>query len=407
MLKSKKSAAIGFIFITLLIDVMGIGIIVPIMPSLIRGFTGGDLSTASQYSGWLMASYAIMQFFFSPILGGLSDQFGRRPVILASLFGFSIDYMILANAPNITWLFLGRCFAGITGSSITTAQAYIADISEPEDRAKNFGMVGAAFGLGFIIGPAIGGMLGNIDVHLPFYASAGLTLLNGLYGYFVLPESLSVANRRKFDWKRANPLGSLKHMSKYHPTVLYLLAGFFCVQLASQAHPSTWSYFTMKVFRWNADEVGYSLAFVGLIVAVVQGGLTRIVTPKIGEKRAISYGLLLWAFGFFMFAFASESWMMYAFMIPFGLGGLSGPALQSTITQQVGANEQGELQGGLTSLQSITTILGPLVASNLFAYFTAPANPVYFPGAAFAAAGVIGFLGWAIIMKSYPKKSVN
>ena len=398
MSQKKRSAAIGFIFVTLLIDVMGIGIIIPTMPTLIRGFTGGDLSIASQYSGWLMASYAIMQFVFSPVLGGLSDQYGRRPIILASLFGFSLDYLLLANAPNITWLFVGRILAGITGASFTTAQAYIADVSTAENRAKNFGMVGAAFGLGFIIG-----LLGNIDVHLPFYASAVLTMVNALYGYFVLPESLALENRRPFDWKRANPFGSLKHMSKYQPMVLGLVGGYFCVQLASQAHPSTWSYFTMKVFDWTPDEVGYSLAFVGLIVAVVQGGLTRVITPKIGERKAISYGLLLWASGFLLFAFATESWMMYAFMIPFGLGGLAGPALQSLITQQVGANEQGELQGGLTSLQSITTILGPLFASNLFAYFTTKEHN--FPGAAFLAAGVVGFLAWGIIMRSIPKNN--
>jgi MFS transporter, DHA1 family, tetracycline resistance protein len=403
MSQKKRSAAIGFIFVTLLIDVMGIGIIIPTMPTLIRGFTGGDLSTASQYSGWLMASYAIMQFIFSPVLGGLSDQYGRRPIILASLFGFSLDYLLLANAPNITWLFVGRILAGITGASFTTAQAYIADVSTAENRAKNFGMVGAAFGLGFIVGPAIGGLLGNIDVHLPFYASAVLTMVNALYGYFVLPESLALENRRPFDWKRANPFGSLKHMSKYQPMVLGLVGGYFCVQLAGQAHPSTWSYFTMKVFDWTPDEVGYSLAFVGLIVAVVQGGLTRVITPKIGERKAISYGLLLWASGFLLFAFATESWMMYAFMIPFGLGGLAGPALQSLITQQVGANEQGELQGGLTSLQSITTILGPLFASNLFAYFTTKEHN--FPGAAFLAAGVVGFIAWGIIMRSIPKNN--
>jgi DHA1 family tetracycline resistance protein-like MFS transporter len=403
MSQKKRSAAIGFIFVTLLIDVMGIGIIIPTMPTLIRGFTGGDLSIASQYSGWLMASYAIMQFIFSPVLGGLSDQYGRRPIILASLFGFSLDYLLLANAPNITWLFVGRILAGITGASFTTAQAYIADVSTAENRAKNFGMVGAAFGLGFIVGPAIGGLLGNIDVHLPFYASAVLTMVNALYGYFVLPESLALENRRPFNWKRANPFGSLKHMSKYHPMVLGLVGGYFCVQLAGQAHPSTWSYFTMKVFDWTPDEVGYSLAFVGLIVAVVQGGLTRVITPKIGERKAISYGLLLWSLGFLLFAFATESWMMYAFMIPFGLGGLAGPALQSLITQQVGANEQGELQGGLTSLQSITTILGPLFASNLFAYFTTKEHN--FPGAAFLAAGVVGFLAWGIIMRSIPKNN--
>jgi len=399
---NKRNPAIGFIFITMVIDVLGIGLIVPLMPTLIRGFTGGDLSVASQYAGWLMASYAIMQFFFSPILGGLSDKFGRRPIILASLFGFSIDYLILANAPNITWLFVGRLLAGITGASFTTAQAYIADISKPEERAKNFGMVGAAFGIGFIIGPAIGGFLGSFGVRVPFYVSALLTLLNGLYGYFVLPESLAKENRRSFDWSRANPMGSLKHLTKY-PVIAGLVIGFFCLQLAGQAHPSTWSYFTMKVFSWTPTEVGYSLAFVGLIVAGVQGGLNRVLIPKIGENRAVSYGLLLYGLGFFLFAFATSSWMMYAFMVPFGLGGIAGPALQSLISQQVGANEQGELQGGLTSMQSVTTILGPLVASNLFAHFTSGTSFVYFPGAAFFAAGILVFIGWAFVVKSLRK----
>lgn len=402
MLKKSKNAAIGFIFITILIDVLGIGIIVPVMPTLIRSFTGGDLSTASRYSGMLMASYAIMQFFFSPILGGLSDKWGRRPVILASLFGFSVDYLVLANAPTIFWLFIGRIFAGITGASFTTAQAYIADISKPEDRAKNFGMVGAAFGLGFIVGPAIGGMLGHYGIRFPFYAAAVLTFVNAMYGYFVLPESLKPENRRSFDWKRANPWGSLKNLTKF-PLIAGLVGSFFCLQMAGQAHPSTWSYFTMKVFNWTPAEVGYSLAFVGLIVAIVQGGLSRIITPKLGEKNSVNIGLLLYGLGFFLFAFASQSWMMYAFMIPFGLGGIAGPSLQSLITQQVGPNEQGELQGGLTSLQSITTIFGPLFASNLFAYFTRVDAPVQFPGAAFLMAGILVFVGWTIAMKSIKK----
>lgn len=403
MFKKSKSAAIGFIFITILIDVLGIGIIVPVMPTLIRSFTGGDLSTASRYSGMLMASYAIMQFIFSPILGGLSDKWGRRPVILASLFGFSVDYLVLANAPSIFWLFLGRIFAGITGASFTTAQAYIADISKPEERAKNFGMVGAAFGLGFIVGPAIGGMLGHYGIRFPFYAAAVLTFVNAMYGYFVLPESLKPENRRAFDWRRANPWGSLKNLTKF-PLIAGLVGSFFCLQLAGQAHPSTWSYFTMKVFNWTPAEVGYSLAFVGLIVAIVQGGLSRVITPKLGEKNAVNIGLLLYGIGFILFAFASKSWMMYAFMIPFGLGGLAGPSLQSLITQQVGANEQGELQGGLTSLQSITTIFGPLFASNLFAYFTSTDAPMQFPGAAFLMAGFLVFIGWAIAVKSIKSK---
>ncbi len=402
---SKKNPAIGFIFITLLIDVLGIGLIIPVLPTLIKGFVGGDISVASQYAGWLMASYAIMQFLFSPILGGLSDQVGRRPVILASLFGFTIDYLVLAFAPNILWLFIGRIMSGITGASFTTAQAYIADVSKPEDRAKNFGVVGAAFGVGFIIGPAVGGMLASYGDRIPFFAAAALTLINGIYGYFILPESLAKSNRRPFDIKRANPLGSLKNLTKY-PVIAGLVGAFFCLQLAGQVHPSTWSYFTMKVFGWTPDQVGYSLAFVGLIVAIVQGGLARIIMPKLGEIRAISYGLLLYGFGFFLFAYATKSWMMYAFMIPFGLGGIAGPALQSLITQQVGADEQGELQGGLTSLQSITTIFGPLLASNLFAYFASERAPILFPGAAFFMAAILVLTGWLIVMRSIPKKHV-
>lgn len=398
MQKSLK-AAVGFIFVTIFIDVVGIGIIIPVLPDLIREFTGGSYSTASQYSGWLMSSYAIMQFLISPILGGLSDKYGRRPIILASLVGFSIDYLILANASSITWLFIGRILAGITGASFTTAQAYIADVSSPKDRAKNFGMVGAAFGLGFIAGPAIGGILANWGLRMPFYAAAVLTLVNFLYGYFVLPESLSKENRREFNWNRANPVASLMRLTKYKK-LFGLVLCFLCIQLAGQTHPSTWSYFTMSEFNWTPEQVGYSLAFVGLIVAFVQGGLNRVIIPKIGEIKAGVLGLLFSFLGYGLFAFAESGYQMYIFMIPFGLGGIAGPAIQSLTTQQVPSNEQGELQGGLTSLQSLTTILGPLLASNLFAYFTSGKSFVHFPGAAFLSAGIITIFGLIFFVNS-------
>ena len=269
-MSQKRNASIIFIFITMVIDVLGIGIIIPVIPSLLKGFLDNDLSQAALYGGYLTIAYALMQFIFSPIIGGLSDQFGRRPVILASLFGFGIDYLLLAFAPSIAWLFLGRLIAGITGASFSTANAYIADISAPEDRAKNFGMVGAAFGLGFILGPAIGGFLGEIGPKVPFFAAAALSLCNWLYGYFVLPESLSKENRRKFDWARANPIGSLTNLKKY-PMIFGLLGSLICLQLAGQVHPSTWSYFTIHQFNWSQKEVGFSLAFVGLMVAIVQG----------------------------------------------------------------------------------------------------------------------------------------
>jgi DHA1 family tetracycline resistance protein-like MFS transporter len=404
-MSEKRNPAILFIFITILIDVLGIGIIIPVLPKLLQELTGKGLSEASQYSGIMMAAYAVMQFIFSPILGGLSDKYGRRPIILASLFGFGLDYILLGFAPTVAWLFAGRIIAGITGASFTTASAYIADISTDENRSKNFGMIGAAFGVGFVIGPVIGGELGDFGARVPFFAAAGLTLLNWLYGYFVLPESLTKANRRSFDWKRANPIGSLKNLKRY-PTILGLIGAFFCLQLAGQTHPSTWSYFTMKEFNWTIAEVGHSLSFVGLIVAIVQGGLNRIINPKLGNRNSVIVGLLFYGAGFFLFSIATKGWMMYAFMIPFGLGGIAGPALQSMISKQIPANEQGELQGGLTSLQSVTTIIGPLLASNLFAYFSADDAPIFFPGAAFLMAAALTFIALFFALKSFPKKSI-
>ena len=404
-MSTKRNPAIIFIFITIVIDVLGIGIIIPVLPKILLELTGKGLSEASQYSGYLMASYAIMQFVFSPIIGGLSDKFGRRPVILASLFGFFLDYMILVYAPTIAWLFVGRILAGITGASFTTATAYIADISNDENRAKNFGMVGAAFGLGFIIGPPIGGLLGDLGTRVPFMFAAGLSLVNALYGYFILPESLSKEHRREFDWKRANPVGSLKNLGRY-PALLGLVGALFCLQIAGQTHPSTWSYFTMKEFGWDLKQVGWSLAFVGLMVAIVQGGLNRIINPKIGDRNSVIVGLLFYGAGFILFSLATKGWMMYAFMIPFGLGGIAGPSLQSLITKQVAPNEQGELQGGITSLQSLTTIIGPLIASNLFSYYSDGKNHFQFPGAAFFMAGVLTFLALVIALRSFPKKQV-
>jgi MFS transporter, DHA1 family, tetracycline resistance protein len=402
-MSQKRTPALIFIFITMLIDVIGIGLIIPILPDLIKGYVGGTEAQAAVYGAWLMTTYAAMQFFCSPIIGGLSDQYGRRPVILASLFGFGIDYILLGFAPNLMWLFIGRFIAGIAGASFTTAGAYIADISKPEDRAKNFGLIGAAFGIGFILGPIIGGLLGEINLKLPFFASAGLTLLNWLYGYFVLPESLALENRRKFDWKRANPFASLKRLTKYR--MLFGLAiAFFFLTLAGQVNPSTWSYYTKFVFHWSKAEVGYSLGFVGLMVAIVQGGLARIIIPKLGEKRAILVGFSFFSVCFFLYGFATQGWMMYAIMVPFAMGGIAGPSLQSLMTQQVDPSEQGELQGSLTSMTSLTSIFGPIIASTLFEYFSTDKSPIYFPGAAFVSAGLLSAIGLFIAVNSFPKK---
>lgn len=388
----KRGAALGFIFVTILIDVIGFGIIIPVIPKLIEHLTGEGLSAASKYGGWLGAAYAIMQLIFSPIIGGLSDKYGRRPVLLIALMGFCLDYLFLAFAPTIAWLFVGRIIAGITGASITTATAYIADISAPEKRAQNFGLVGAAFGLGFIIGPVLGGIFSQWGHQAPFLAAAALTLVNFLYGYFVLPESLLTENRRPFDWKRANPIGSLMHLGRY-PVVMGMVITLVLLYIAAHSVQSTWTYFTMLQFSWDEKMVGYSLGFVGLMVALVQGGLIRIAIPKLGQRNAIITGMLMYTLGFTLFAFATQGWMMFLFLVPYCLGGIGGPALQGLISSQVPANEQGELQGALNSLISATAIVGPLMMTNLFAWFTAANAPVHFAGAPFAAAAVLTLIG--------------
>ena len=378
-----KKAAVGFIFLTLVIDIVGLGIIIPVVPQLIKGLLHtSDLSKASLYGGWMTFLYATMQFLFAPFIGSLSDQYGRRPVLLISLLGFGLDYLFLAFAPSILWLFVGRTIAGITGASVTTASAYMADISDDSNRAQNFGMIGAAFGIGFIIGPMLGGFLGEVSPRLPFIVAACLALLNVVYGYFVLPESLPVENRRAFDWKRSNPLGSLVHLKKY-PAVSGLIFSLIFIYLASHAVQSNWSFANMEKFKWSPKMIGLSLGMVGLLVGLVQGVLIRYINPKIGNEKSVYFGIALYALGLILFAFASSSWMMFVFLIPYCLGGISGPALQALISVHVPKNEQGELQGSLTSIMSVTSIAGPLIMTSLFAYFTKPGNPFYFPGASF------------------------
>ncbi|GLU50822.1 TCR/Tet family MFS transporter [Dyadobacter frigoris] len=399
---SKKSPAIGFIFVTLLIDVIGLGIIIPVMPKLISELVGGSLSDAARYGGWILFSYSFVQFICAPIVGGLSDQFGRRPVLLASLLGFALDYMFLAYAPSIGWLFVGRIIAGIMGASFTTGAAYIADVSTPEKRAQNFGLIGAAFGLGFIIGPVLGGLLGQYGSRVPFLAAGGLSLVNWIYGYFILPESLKPENRRKFSWDRANPAGALKNLQR-HPVISGLIVSLALLYIANHAIQSNWSYYTMEKFHWDAKIIGYSLGAMGLLGAIVQGGLIRLIIPKIGQKRGVYIGLFLYSVGFVLFAFAAETWMMFAFMVPYILGGIAGPSLQGLISTQVPANEQGELQGAMTSLMSLTSIIGPPLMSNLFYFFTKPTAPVYFPGAPMLIAAVLTLVSAYLARKSLKK----
>ena len=403
MRQNQKSAAIGFIFITLLIDITGWGIIIPVVPKLIEELIQADVSEAAKYGGWLSFAYAFIQFVFSPLVGNLSDKYGRRPVILLSLFGFSVDYIFLALSPTIWWLFVGRIIAGITGASVTTASAYIADISTDEDRAKNFGLIGAAFGIGFIIGPVLGGVLGHYGSRVPFYAAAALCLINFVYGYFILPESLPKENRRALDWKRANPIGSFKFLKK-HPEISGLTTALILIYIGGHAVQSNWSFYTMYRFGWDERMIGISLGVVGLMVGLVQGLLIRWINPKLGDQKSVLYGLLLYAIGMLLYAFASEGWMMLVFTVPYCIGGICGPALQSIITKNIPSNEQGELQGALTSLMSATSIIGPPLMTQLFYYFTHKNAPFLFPGAPFFLAFLLFLIGLYFVYNTFSSK---
>jgi MFS transporter, DHA1 family, tetracycline resistance protein len=406
MKKSKKQAAVGFIFITVLLDVIGWGIIIPVIPNLIKELINGDISEAAKYGGWLTFAYAITQFIFAPVIGNLSDQYGRRPVLLTSLFAFSLDFLLLAFAPTITWLFIGRILSGITGASFTTASAYIADVSTHENRAKNFGLMGAAFGLGFIIGPVLGGLLGQFGTRIPFIAAAILCMMNFLYGYFILPESLSKEKRRPFELKRANPIGAFLHLKKY-PNLIGLVLAIFVLYVGSHAVQSNWNYFTMYQFNWTEKMVGISLGVIGLLVGIVQGGLIRWINPKIGNVKSIYFGLALYTVGMFLFAFATESWMMFVFLIPYCLGGIAGPALQAVVSEQVDPSEQGEIQGTLTSLMSASSVVGPPMMASVFYYFTHDEAPFLFPGAPFVLGGILMLISTILAFRTLKKNHSN
>jgi DHA1 family tetracycline resistance protein-like MFS transporter len=380
--------AVAFVILTVLIDTIGLGIVLPVLPDLIMELTGEGVSGAARYGGALAFAYALMQFLWAPLIGNLSDRFGRRPVLLVSLFAFGIDYLVMALAPSLGWLFLGRVGAGIAGASYLTANAYIADITPPDRRAATFGLVGAAFGTGFILGPAAGGFLGGLGVRAPFFAAAGLALLNLTYGALVLPESLPPERRRPFALARANPFGTLAQLGRY-PVVLGLAGALFLWQLGHQVLPSTWAFYTKFKFGWDERAIGLSLAAAGVTLIVVQGWLTRIAVPRLGERRAAVFGLSLGALGFLGYAVATRGWMMYAWMTVFALGGFVYPSLNALMSRQVGGTEQGALQGGLASLFGVAAIGGPVLMTQLFSYFSSGRAPVHFPGAAFAFAAAL------------------
>jgi DHA1 family tetracycline resistance protein-like MFS transporter len=395
-----RQASLGFIFVTLFLDVMGLGLIIPVLPKLIERFTNNDIASASSVYGFMVALYALMQFVCAPILGSLSDQYGRRPVILLSLLGAGLDYLLLAFAPNLAWLFVGRVIAGATAANFSAVNAYIADISPPEKRAQHFGIVGAAFGLGFILGPAIGGGLGNVGLRVPFLVVAAITLVNTLYGFFLLPESLPRQHRRVFSWTRANPIGALVALGHY-PVVLSLAVITVLSGLAQNALQSVWVLYTGYRYGWGTGEVGISLALVGLGAIIVQGALIGRIVPRFGEYRTLLLGLSVSVVSYTLYGLASQAWMFYA--IPFfgSLGFLSNPSVQAIVSQRVQPNEQGALQGAFNSLLSLTGIVGPVIATNVFRYFIGESAPLHLPGAPFFLGALFNVLGLMLAFRLF------
>lgn len=394
-----RKPALGFIFLTLFLDILGIGLIIPVLPDLIKSFQNNDTAQAAAMVGWMTSVYALMQFVCAPILGSLSDQFGRRPVILISLLGTGLDYILLALAPSLGWFFVGRLINGVTSANITAAGAYIADISPPEKRAANFGIIGAAFGLGFIAGPVLGSALGSYDLRLPFKAAAGLALLNWLYGFFVLPESLSLDNRRAFSWKRANPVGSLTALRRF-PVILGLTASIFLITIGQSSLQTIWVLYTGYRYGWGHYQVGISLAIVGLMAAIVQGGLVRRIIPALGERRSILVGLLISTANMMGYGFAPNGTVFYCILVIGSLGWIATPAIQGLISKAVPANEQGAVQGALMSLNSVAGVMGPFVGAHVFSYFILPSNPIHLPGAPFILNGILTLVALGLAIRS-------
>jgi MFS transporter, DHA1 family, tetracycline resistance protein len=389
------------ILITVFLDTIGFGIIIPVTPALILELTGKSLSEAATYGGWLLVLYALMQFIFAPIIGNLSDHFGRRPVILFSLFAFSFDYLIMGFAPTLAWLFVGRLLAGIAGGSFVSANAYIADITEPDKRAGRFGMIGAAWGMGFILGPVIGGLLGEFGPRVPFFVGAGTSALTFIFAYFVLSESLAPEKRRAFTWARANGLGTVKAMRQF-PVVFGLFGTLVLFQIAHDSMPAVWTYYSIFKFNWTTAQVGLSMGMFGLMVGLVQGALTGPAVKRFGERRTAQIGLLAGAIGFFGFAFAPTGWALNAWIIPWSLLGMAMAAVRGLMSKLVPEDSQGELQGAMTAVFSLSAIFAPLFMTQLFRIFTTESTPVLFPGAPFFAAGlmmIFSFLWFRRVME--------
>ncbi len=397
-----RRPALSFIFVTVVLAVLGLGLLIPVLPELVKQFRDGNVAAGSHTYGWLVSIYAVMQFFGAPILGSLSDRFGRRKVILLALAGSSIDYVVMALAPSLTVLFLARMVGGVTAGVISTANAYVADVTPPEKRAQSFGLIGAAFGVGFIIGPLIGGILGSIDLRLPFWVAAGCGALNWLYGYFVLPESLAPENRRAFSWRRANPVGALLALKRF-PAVLGLAESYFIMNLAQMMLFSIWALYTSHRYRWDPQHVGLSLTLVGVISALVQAVLAKRIIGRLGDQRGVILGLLLSATAQVLYGLATEGWMVYTIILVGSFAGIAGPAMQSYITKHVPPDEQGAVQGVYSGLASLAGIPGPLLATWTLGWAVAAGQPTWLAGLPFFLAATLVLLALAVVLRSFDR----
>jgi DHA1 family tetracycline resistance protein-like MFS transporter len=383
-----RRAALAFIFVTVVLDMLALGMILPVLPGLIKSFLGGDTARAAEIFGIFGSIWAVMQFVSMPIMGGLSDRFGRRPVILLSNLGLGLDYVLMALAPNLRWLFVGRIISGITAASISTAMAYVADVTPVEKRAKSYGLIGMAFGIGFVLGPGIGGLLGSVDARLPFWAAAVASLANAAYGFFVLPESLPKPLRRRFEWKRANPVGALRFL-RAHREIKGLAAAAFLSNVAHAVLPAVFVLYAGYRYDWGPKFVGLSLTVVGASSALVQGFVVGPAVRSFGERKVLLAGLLAGAVGFAIYAFAPNGWLFLAGIPVVALWGMAGPTAQALMTRHVGPSVQGELQGAMGSLQGVATIIGPMTFASTFAWSIRDIAGWHFPGAAYLLAGVL------------------
>jgi DHA1 family tetracycline resistance protein-like MFS transporter len=387
--------ALLFVAVTVLLDIIGLGLIIPVLPRLLVELTGKPVTEAAVYGGWLLFVYAAMQFLWAPLLGNLSDRFGRRPVLLFAVGALGIDYVVMGLAPTLGWLFLGRVVSGIAGASHTPAYAYVADITPPEKRAQAFGLVGAMFGVGFTAGPAVGGLIGELGPRAPFFVAAALSLANFAYGYFLLPESLPADRRRAFDWRRANPAGTLVQM-KRQPVVRGVLVALFLWMLGHQVMPATWSFYTKFRFGWSEALIGASLAAAGTTMALAQAVALRRLVPRLGERGTALVGIVVASVGYLGYATATAGWMMFAWLLTWLVGALVTPSTQALMSRRVSRDAQGELQGAVAGLYSLSSIVGPPLMTQLFSRFSAPDAPVHLPGAAFVAASLLSLGAFAL-----------